>query len=266
MFHWITEHRRRRLLEQPFPTAWTELLEREVTVLRRLDPSLHARLCDLVQVFVHEKNWEGCGGLALTERHRVIIAAQACLLLVGVNHHDLFAEAISILVYPSTVILPQRRQGVFELPPTAPAVETAILGQALKSGAVIIAWDRAVAGARDEDGHDNVVWHEFAHEIDMHDGAADGTPPLADNAHRRAWVAACEPAFLELRAATERGERTFLRDYAATNEAEFFAVATEAYFIRPRALATAMPTLFGVLRDFYQVELLPRGEHPDLDT
>jgi len=209
---------------------------------------------------VHEKNWEGCGGLALTEAHRVIIAAQACLLLVGVHQHDLFADAMSILVYPSTVIVPRRRQGVLELPPTAPAVETAILGQAFQRGAVIIAWDRALAGARDEDGDDNVVLHEFAHEIDMHDGAADGTPPLADTAHRRAWIAACEPAFLELRAATERGERTFLRDYAATNEAEFFAVATEAYFTRPRALAGAMPALFGVLRDFYQVELLPRGE------
>lgn len=260
MFHWITEHRRRRLLAQPFPVAWAELLEREVTVLRRLDPSLQPRLRDLVQVFVHEKNWEGCGGLALTDAHRVIIAAQACLLLVGVHHHDLFAGAISILVYPSTVIVPRRRPGVLERPPTAPSVETAILGQAFQHGAVIIAWDRALAGARDEDGDDNVVLHEFAHEIDMHDGAADGTPPLADTAHRRAWVAACEPAFLELRAATERGERTFLREYAATNEAEFFAVATEAYFMRPRALARAMPALFGVLRDFYQVELLPRGE------
>jgi len=170
-----------------------------------------------------------------------------------------------IRAYPSTVIIPRRRPGVFERSPTAPAVETPILGQAFPHGAVIIAWDRALAGARDEDGDDNVVLHEFAHEIDMHDGATDGTPPLADTAHRRAWVAACEPAFLALRAATERGERAFLRDYAATNEAEFFAVATEAYFMRPRALARAMPALFGVLRDFYQVELLPRGSSSGLD-
>lgn len=266
MFHWITEHRRRRLLAQPFPAAWAEILEREVTVLRRLDPSLHPRLRELVQVFVHEKNWEGCGGLVLTDEHRVIIAAQACLLLAGVPHHDLFASAISILVYPSAVVVPRRRAGVLERLSTAPAVETPILGQAFQRGAVIIAWDRALAGARDEGGDNNVVLHEFAHEIDMHDGAADGTPPLADTAHRRAWVAACEPAFLALRAATERGEHTFLRDYAATNEAEFFAVATEAYFMRPRALATAMPALFGVLREFYQVELLPRSGSEALST
>lgn len=259
MFHWITDRRRRHLLEQPFPEAWTEILEREVTLLHRLEPSLHPRLRDLIQVFIHEKHWEGCGGLELTDEHRVTIAAQACLLLVGINNHDLFAEAVSILVYPSTVVIPRRTQGVFEVPPTAPARETPILGQAFKRGAVIIAWDRAVAGAHDTDGHDNVVLHELAHEIDMHDGPTDGTPPLADATQRRAWVAACEPAFLELRSAVERGDHTFLRDYAATNEAEFFAVATESYFTRPRALAKAMPALFAVLRDFYQVELRPRG-------
>ena len=258
MLHWLTERRRRHILEHPFPAAWTEILEREVPLLRRLDRSLHPRLHELVQVFIHEKHWEGCGGLALTDEHRVVIAAQACVLLVGVNHHDLFAEAVSILVYPSTVIIPQRSAGVFEAPSTMPATDTAILGQAFKRGEVIIAWDRALAAAHDADGHDNVVMHELAHEIDMHDGPADGTPPLPDAAHRRAWVAACEPAFLELRAAIARGSHGFLRDYAATNEAEFFAVATESYFMRPAALARAMPALFAVLRDFYRVELAAR--------
>lgn len=257
MFHWLTERRRRHLLEQPFPAAWAEIVEREVPIVCRLEPGLHARLRELIQVFVHEKHWEGCGGLALGDEHRVVIAAQACLLLVGVNNHDLFAEAVSILVYPSTVVIPRRTRGVFELPPTAPEQPTAILGQAFKRGAVIIAWDRAVAGARDADGHANVVLHELAHELDMYDGPADGTPPLPSARERRAWAAACEPAFLALRTATERGEPAFLDAYGATNEAEFFAVATESYFTRPRAMATAMPDLFAVLRAFYQVELAP---------
>ncbi|MBA3540080.1 MAG: zinc-dependent peptidase [Deltaproteobacteria bacterium] len=259
MFHWIIERRRRHLLEQPFPGEWAAILERNVAVLGRLEPALHPRLRDLTQVLIDEKNWEGCGGLELTDEHRVTIAAQASMLLVGINNHDLFAEAVSILVYPSTMVAPRRPHGVFEIPPTAPEVASPLLGQAFKKGAVIIAWDRALAGARDADGQDNVVFHEFAHEIDMHDGPIDGTPPLADERRRRAWVAACEPAFLALRAAVERGEDTFLGDYAATNEAEFFAVATEAYFVRPRALATAMPALFAVLREFYQVELVPRA-------
>lgn len=264
MFHWFTERRRRHILEQPFPAAWMEILERDVTLLRRLDPALYPRLRDLIQVFIDEKHWEGCGGVELTDEHRVTIAAQACLLLVGINDHDLFAEAVSILVYPSTVIIPPRAPRVFEVLPTAPALDTPILGQAFKRGAVIIAWDAALAGAHDAAGHDNVVLHEFAHEIDMHDGPIDGTPPLAGATQRRAWIAACEPAFLELRSAIERGAHTFLSDYAATSEAEFFAVATESYFTRPRALARAMPALFAVLREFYRVELEPRsGEQPD---
>ncbi|MDB4954131.1 MAG: hypothetical protein JWO36_1700 [Myxococcales bacterium] len=262
MFHWLTERRRRHVLEKPFPGTWAKILDRDVTLLRRLDPALHPRLRELVQVFVAEKHWEGCGGVEVTDQHRVVIAAQACMLLVGINNHDLFSEAVSILVYPSTVVIPHRERGVFEVPPTAPSTETPILGQAFKAGAVVIAWDRALAGARDSDDHANVVMHELAHEIDMHDGPTDGTPPLPSATRRRAWAAACEPAFLELRAAVERGEHTFLGDYAAINEAEFFAVATEAYFTRPRALARALPALFGVLRDFYQVELAPRaGEH-----
>jgi Mlc titration factor MtfA (ptsG expression regulator) len=255
MFQWFTDRRRRHLLERPFPAAWAEILERDVPLIQRLDPSLHPRLRDLIQVFIDEKHWEGCGGLEIADEHRVAIAAQACLLLVGINNHDLFAEATSILVYPSTVVVPPRKHGVFEVPAIAPEVETPILGQAFNRGAVVIAWDRAIAGARGHDGHDNVVLHEFAHEIDMHDGPIDGTPPLADKTQRRAWVAACEPAFLELRSAIEHGEHTFLRPYAATNEAEFFAVATESYFTRPHAFAAAMPALFAVLRDFYQVEL-----------
>ncbi|MEO7732609.1 MAG: M90 family metallopeptidase [Kofleriaceae bacterium] len=257
MFHWLTERRRRQLLEQPFPEAWTEIMERAVPMVRRLDIELHDRLRDLIHVFVHEKHWEGCGGLELSDEHRVVIATQACMLLVGVNDHDLFAGAISILVYPSTVVIPRRVPGVFELPPTIPAQEAAILGQAFKHGAVILAWDRAAAGARDADEPNNVVLHEFAHEIDMHDGAADGTPPLVSAGARRTWVAACEPAFLALRAATERGELAFLDAYGATNEAEFFAVATESYFARPRAMAEAMPALFAVLRAFFRVELAP---------
>jgi Mlc titration factor MtfA (ptsG expression regulator) len=101
------------------------------------------------------------------------------------------------------------------------------------------------------DGH-NLVYHELAHKLDMLDGYADGTPPLATRQQRQRWHEVCERSFLDLRARTERGEPTFLDSYGAVDEAEFFAVATEHFFDQPRELRLAEPALYEVLSAFYR--------------
>src|SRR5690242_4564757 len=100
MFGWLTERRRKRLLETPFPAAWIEILERNVAAYKLLDEPEQKHLRDLVQVFIAEKHWEGCGGLELDDEITVTIAGTGCQLLLG-RSHDLFAEVESILVYPS---------------------------------------------------------------------------------------------------------------------------------------------------------------------
>src|SRR5512139_327440 len=110
VFGWLTERRRKRLLDEPFPPSWDGYIEHNVALVRRLDDAQHQRLRDLVQVFVAEKHWEGCGGLEMTEEIQVTIAAQACLLIVG-REHALFEDVESILVYPSTVVAPPRERG-----------------------------------------------------------------------------------------------------------------------------------------------------------
>jgi Mlc titration factor MtfA (ptsG expression regulator) len=107
MFHWLTERRRRHILGHPFPPAWEQILDHNVAAYRRLDDAERRRLRELVQVFVVEKHWEGCGGLELTDEIRVTIAGQACLLILG-RDHWLFSAVESILVYPSTVVTPER--------------------------------------------------------------------------------------------------------------------------------------------------------------
>jgi Mlc titration factor MtfA (ptsG expression regulator) len=97
-----------------------------------------------------------------------------------------------------------------------------------------------------------VVFHEFAHKIDMVDGVADGMPRLSDRDSRMRWVEVCGREFQAVRRAVAEGTPTPLRDYAATNQAEFFAVATEAFFDIPVALQEARPELYGVLRQFYR--------------
>jgi Mlc titration factor MtfA (ptsG expression regulator) len=256
VFGWLTERRRQKLLDQPFPPEWQTILDDNVPLLKRLDNAeQHERLRDLTVVFVAEKSWEGCGGLELTEEHQVTIAAQACILLLG-REHELYEDVESILVYPTTMLSPDAPPSFFD--GRAHVVHeggTAILGQAHgRGGPVILAWDDVLAGARGLHNR-NVVFHEFAHKIDMADGEVDGTPPLDTTAERRAWAKACESAFLELRERAEAGKPTFLDDYGATNEAEFFAVATEAYFLRPTKLRDVEPELHAVLADFYRFTL-----------
>lgn len=259
MFRWLTERRRNRLLEQPFPEAWEDILEENVAAYELLVEDEQTRLRELVQVFTAEKNWEGCGGLELDDEMRVTIAGAGCMLLLG-RDHDLFSEVESILVYPSAVVVPEweGRAG------TARVVEgdKPVLGLAVKGGAVVLAWDSALHGARDpRDGH-NVVIHELAHKIDFIDGDADGTPMFETHAERRAWAVAMEPAFIRHRERSEQGKKSFLDDYAITNEAEYFAVATEAFFEKPRGLKRALPDVYEQLARFYNLDLAGREPHP----
>jgi hypothetical protein len=254
VFGWLTERRRARLLEQPFPPRWEDYLDERVAIWQRLDELMRRRLRDLTLVFVAEKHWEGGGGLEMTEEIQVTIAAHACVLLLG-REHALYRDVASILVYPSTIVSPPRPRGFFEVG-AVPVDDagTAIHGEAHLGGPVILAWDNVLAGGR-AGAVRNIVFHELAHKIDMLDGTVDGTPPLDSTAARRRWAEVCSHAFLELRERAEAGQRSFLDDYGATNEAEFFAVATEAYFLRPDQLRRHEPALHALLAGFYRVEL-----------
>lgn len=256
MFAWLTERRRNKLLEHPFPEEWKKILAKNVAAYRLLDTEEKERLHELVQVFVEEKNWEGCGGLELDDEIRVTIAGSGCLMLLG-RDHDLFKEVESILVYPSAVIHKGHGRSTFDPGVTADREEQVVLGLAVHGGAVVLAWDSVLQGAANaRDGH-NVVIHEFAHKIDFTDGDADGTPDMGFP-ERRAWAAAFEPAFLAHKKRADQGKKSFLRDYAVTNEAEYFAVVSEAFFEKPKELARQLPDVYASLRDFYRLDLAAR--------
>jgi Mlc titration factor MtfA (ptsG expression regulator) len=165
----------------------------------------------------------------------------------------LFENVQSILVYPSTVFRPEQRAGVFVRSGAVVASgPVALLGEAHKRGPVILAWDRVLRdGKRPRDGH-NLVYHEFAHKLDMLEGGANGTPQLATAAERERWQEVCERAYLGLRERIDRGLPTFIDAYGATNEAEFFAVVTEHFFDQPGELRRADADLYSVLRAFYR--------------
>jgi Mlc titration factor MtfA (ptsG expression regulator) len=147
---------------------------------------------------------------------------------------------------------PQIRPGFFETPSAPLEPQHPILGQAFQQGPVIIIWDAALRGGRHPESGHNVIYHEFAHKLDMLDGAADGTPPLRDRAEYRDWVQTCSREYLRLKGDTEEGRTSFLDAYGATNEAEFFAVATEHFFERPRQMLADAPDLYRVLQEYYR--------------
>ena len=251
MFRWFIDRRRKKLTQAPFPPLWEDIIQRNVAHYCMLDDAERAHLRALIQVFIAEKHWEGAGGLELTDEILVTISAQACLLLLGLPH-NYYQNVESIIVYPSTVVPPQRKPGFFENISTPVEVAQPIIGQAFRRGPVIIIWDAALRGGRHPESGHNVIYHEFAHKLDMLDGTADGTPPLRDRTEYRDWVLTCSREYLRLKHSTEKGKESFLDSYAATNEAEFFAVATEQFFDQPRLMIKHAPNLYRVLKEYYR--------------
>ena len=127
------------------------------------------------------------------------------------------------------------------------------LGEAWDLGPVALSWPDVVEGGRDPDDGFNLVYHEFAHALDMTGGAADGVPPLPTSRAEREWVHILGEEFETLRALRAAGRGIPLDDYALTNEAEFFSVATESYMERPRLLMLKLPRLYELLDSFYRL-------------
>src|SRR6266567_4689123 len=248
MFGLLKKGRRRRLRAQPFPKEWLAAIERDVLFFHRLSAGDRDELLGHIRVFLAEKRFEGCGGLAITDEIRLSIAAQACLLLLH-RETDYFPDLLTILVYPSTYMVEEKRQieeHVWEEGTTTRLGETG-----RRMGSLILSWDAVKAGAADPSDGKNVVLHEFAHQLDYENSAGDGVPALATYEQRLAWSEVMRTEFASLRAADETGVATLLDTYGATDPAEFFAVSTEAFFERPRALRAHHPKLYAELRSYF---------------
>lgn len=251
MFDFLTNRRRKKMGEAPFPAEWEEIIRKNFAYYNLLEDAELARLRRSIQIFVAEKNWEGCGGLELTDDIRVTIAAQACLLILNLPH-NYYENVETILVYPSDIVLPERRLAFFETATWPLETEHPIVGQALEQGPVILVWDAVLHNCRTAGSGFNVVYHEFAHKLDMLAGGADGLPPLQNRKEYRNWEKIFTSELRRLRRDIERGKKTFVDEYGAIDEAEFFAVATEQFFDQPLDMLRYAPELYGILRDYYR--------------
>jgi MtfA peptidase len=235
----------RQALAEPFGPRWRDLLSRRMAHWSGLDGDERERLEELTRIILVDKLWEASKGFQLTEEIRVVLAAMACLPILRLDY-DYYHRVTSIIVSPSGVVIEGDRHiggGVHTDDPEA------IVGEASYEGPVLVAWDEARHQARHPDQGRNVVYHEFAHKLDMLDGSVDGQPPLDSDSQRRRWVEVCTYEY-RLLCSGEPGN--FLDPYGAENQGEFFAVATEAFFCLGQQMAAQKPDLYEVLRDFYQ--------------
>lgn len=250
VFQWFNRRRWARIAAEPFPDHWGDLLDAHFAYWGRLSAAERETLQGIVQVLVAEKQWEGCGGLTLTEAMQVIVAAQAGLLILGhpPEAHHYYGNVESVLIYPSTYLVPGGRGPVEG---TQGDRDRAVLGTAHMGGPVVLSWDSALAGGQNHADGRNVVYHEFAHKLDMLDGVVDGAPPLDSPAEYQAWAKAMQGAYDRLRAQVARRRKTLIDAYGATEPAEFFAVATEHFFEQPQQVRKQEPALYAVLSEFY---------------
>ena len=247
----LVERRRRRLRERPFPPAWRKILERRVPYVRRLPPELLRELEGHIQVFVADKQFIGCAGFEVTDEARVVIAAQACLLVLH-RRGEHFPKVRDILVYPGPFVV--ERVQPAGTPGLMQEHRSERSGESWTHGQVVISWDDALAGAADPDDGHNVVIHEFAHQLDQWKGQANGAPWLGRRDRYPQWSRVMHEEYARLRYQAAAAEPSLFSFYGATSPAEFFAVVSEVFFEQPREMAAMHPALYGELRTLYRVD------------
>ena len=238
--------RRRQALQQPFSGEWVAILIKNLPPYAKLSDAFRGELHDNIRIFLAEKSFEGCGGLVLTDEIRVTIAAQACMLLLN-RADDCYPKLSSVLVYPSAYVVGSHgRSGKPE--------ETSVrLGESWGYGTVVLAWDSVKHGGINFKDGRNVTLHEFAHQLDQEDGAADGAPILESRTAYASWAEIFSHEFLQLQNKKKKRKRSVFNKYGATNPAEFFAVVTESFFEKPKQFQKKHPELFDELQDYYKV-------------
>lgn len=246
-FGWLRSERRRRLTSAPFPPAWREILRRNVAVAAYLSPTQRERLERTTQILVAERGWSAARGVSVSDEMRVTIAAQAALLVLGVEGY--YFERLPPIVLRADRFQDDRRRegGLVD-------EGQEMLGQARTHDMILLSWPDVLAGGRDPaDGH-NLVLHELAHHLDNLGANPDGTPPYTTRPALERYKSAAAEAQQKLHQQVYRGEPTVLYPYALENAAEFFAVATETFYERPIDLDREFPALFESLRELYQLD------------
>lgn len=248
MLQAIKRWRRSRILARhALPDEfWRGALQALPFVQRYSDAEL-IRLRELVVLFLHAKSIVGAKDFNVTPFMRAVIALQACVLILNLDL-DYYQGWEGVVVYPGEFLVELEHQdeaGVIH------KAREPIAGEAWERGPVILSWQDVRPSSTM-----NVVIHEFAHKLDMLNGAADGFPLLHAEMSRQRWADVFTRAYEDFCRRLENGEDIFLDAYAAQHPAEFFAVTSEIFFIAPDELMRSYPEVYGELSRYYRQDPL----------
>lgn len=225
---------------------WRQTLSR-VPYAQALPRPDRARLLKLATRFLQNKSFDGAAGIQITDAMRVDIALRACVPVLNLGL-EFFTGWSEIVIYPGDFRVHD------EYTDDAGVVHHEVLelcGESLSQGPMVLSWEAIAASTSAISGHDLVI-HECAHKLDILNGAADGFPPLHSAMEARAWTGDFRTAYEHLCAELDAGRATRLDPYAATDPAEFFAVASETFFAAPAVLCADYSAIYSQLRAFYR--------------
>ena len=238
-----------RLYNSPLPTFAVDILERRVALYSRLPADLKTVLHGHINCFLHHKAFVGCDGLEITDEMRLIVAANACLLVLK-QPPPAFANFVTILVYPDAFVA---EEVVYD-----GWVETrehsVRLGESWHRGPVVLSWPDVLAGSTDSEDGQNVVIHEFAHKLDEDNILMDGLPVLREPEHYAEWSRVLSRDFDAFRQRVADSDNNVIDSYGAESAAEFFAVISESFFEKPRQMREQWPELYQQLANFFQLD------------
>ena len=241
-------HIRHILQRYPIPHDLWHAVSRDAEVLHRLDAVEMVRLRELSTLLVHEKRYNGAGGLQVDDAMRVTVAAQASLAILKLGI-DYYRDWIEIVLYPAGFRVAREWTGAGGVVHTE---NQALSGESWSRGPLVLSWTDVERDLRGDRPGSNVVIHEFAHKLDALNGATNGMPPLHANMVIPEWTAAMSTAFSKLQAELAKGGQTSIDGYAATNPAEFFAVASEVFFSAPARLRHGFADVYDQFVPFYR--------------
>ena len=242
--------RRKWLLQKPFPDPWLNILREKAPYYSRLPHNLQQTLQERITIFLDEKLFEGCGGLELTEEMEIVIAAYACILILG-EPSDYYSDLRTILVYPDDYVAPVEDE-----------IDGGIVVEGSESrkgeywnvGSIVLSWKDIERNIYHTSGRENLIFHEFAHQLDDRYGLSAGVQedgkPLRDDE----WTTTLAAVYSGLHKKLRRGQKTVLDPYGAENPAELFSVATEAFFCIPKELHREHPDFYNLLKALYKVD------------
>ena len=232
MFSWLKPLR--NLFGSPpvIPKELWQLTFAQYPFLAALSAPDQARLRDMTALFLAQKQFSGAHGLVVTDAMAVAIAAQACLpvLNLGLKLYDDFK---GIVIHPGAMLA---RRSMVDAAGVHHFYKEEIAGEAMQGGPITLSWQDVAASSEHLTRGYNVVIHEFVHKLDMRDGAANGCPPLPTREAKITWQTSMQAAYEAFQHQVLMADRfgseiPWLDAYGATSPAEFFAVASEAYFV-----------------------------------